>query len=87
MNRFSTALIALLLILGASTPAATPDEQAATALGVAQEFVDGYYHQFPEEAFEIAYPDTPMDSLGDRSEDVPGYRLHDRTSRNPAASR
>lgn len=51
----------------------TPDEAARpsaedTALRVAQEFVDGYYHQFPEEAYEIGYPDTPMDSLGDRSE-------------------
>ena len=35
---------------------------------VAQEFVDGYYHQFPEEAYEVGYPDTPMDRLGDRSE-------------------
>jgi uncharacterized protein (DUF885 family) len=34
---------------------------------VAQEFVDGYYHQFPEEAYEVGYPDTPMDRLGDRS--------------------
>ena len=34
---------------------------------VAKEFVDGYYHQFPEEAYEVGYPDTPMDRLGDRS--------------------
>jgi uncharacterized protein (DUF885 family) len=38
------------------------------SLRVAQAFVDGYYHQFPEEAYEVGYPDTPMDSLGDRSE-------------------
>lgn len=35
---------------------------------IAQEFVDGYYHQFPEEAYEVGYPDTPMDRLGDRSQ-------------------
>ena len=34
---------------------------------VAKEFVDGYYHQFPEEAYEVGYPDTPMARLGDRS--------------------
>ena len=50
------------------TPADAPKSSgpAATALRVAQEFVDGYYHQFPEEAFEVGYPDTPMDQLGDR---------------------
>ena len=70
MKLIRIAPLALLLIsVSACTPVATPDEQAATALRVAQEFVDGYYHQFPEEAFEIAYPDTPMDKLGDRSEE------------------
>ena len=43
-----------------------PRDAVATSLRVAQEFVDGYYHQFPEEAFEVGYPDTPMDRLGDR---------------------
>lgn len=66
-SRFSL-LLASILFIPACTPAAPADEQAATALSVAQEFVDGYYHQFPEEAFEIAYPDTPMDKLADRSE-------------------
>ncbi|MES2523475.1 MAG: DUF885 domain-containing protein [Gemmatimonadota bacterium] len=50
-----------------ATPVAKPVDAAATARTVAQEFVDGYYHQFPEEAYEIGYPDTPMDQLGDRS--------------------
>lgn len=34
---------------------------------IAQHFVDGYYHQFPEEAYEVGYPETPLDRLGDRS--------------------
>jgi uncharacterized protein (DUF885 family) len=50
---------------GASTPA-TPDA-VNEAKTIAKEFVDGYYHQFPEEAYEVGYPDTPMDRLGDRS--------------------
>lgn len=49
-----------------SSPESTPPDPAATARTVAQEFVDGYYHQFPEEAHEVGYPDTPMDRLGDR---------------------
>jgi len=43
-------------------------DAAAEAKAVATEFADGYYHQFPEEAYEIGYPDTPMDQLGDRSQ-------------------
>ncbi|MFT4603983.1 MAG: hypothetical protein ACI9W4_000701 [Rhodothermales bacterium] len=59
----------LVLALSACSPDAPPPEAAtAVAVATAQEFVDGYYHQFPEEAFEIAYPDTPMDQLGDRSQ-------------------
>jgi len=52
----------------ASTGSAGSTDAPATALRVAQKFVDGYYHQFPEEAYEIGYPDTPMDSLGDRGQ-------------------
>lgn len=44
-----------------------PDDSAAMTLQLAQDYVDGYYHQFPEEAYEVGYPDTPMDKLGDRS--------------------
>lgn len=43
------------------------DGDAAIAESVAQHYVDGYYHQFPGEAYEIGYPDTPMDRFGDRS--------------------
>lgn len=61
-------LAALALVAGCAERAGdTGDPEAvATALRVAQEFVDGYYHAFPEEAYEVGYPDTPMDSLGDR---------------------
>ncbi|TFG51438.1 MAG: DUF885 domain-containing protein [Gemmatimonadales bacterium] len=66
----STRLLATLTLAAtascAPSDAPKPSGAAATALRVAQEFVDGYYHQFPEEAFEVGYPDTPMDRLGDR---------------------
>ncbi|MEE8175288.1 MAG: hypothetical protein V3T97_01595, partial [Gemmatimonadota bacterium] len=39
----------------------------ARTLVIADEYVDGYYHQFPEEAYEVGYPNVPFDRLGDRS--------------------
>lgn len=70
MRNLAASLLAIAALTTAScsqSPSAQPGDAAATARRVAQEFVDGYYHQFPEEAYEIGYPDTPMDRLGDRS--------------------
>lgn len=39
---------------------------AAAADRIAQEFADGYYAQFPEEAYEVGYA-ASLDRLGDRS--------------------
>jgi len=61
--------VSLLVAVAACSPEpSSPHSDRARALEVAQEFVDGYYHQFPEEAFEVAYPDAPMALLGDRSQ-------------------
>lgn len=65
MQRDSFSAVALLLCVACAPRGAPAD--AATAAAIAQHYVDGYYHQFPEEAYEIGYPDTPMDRLGDRS--------------------
>ena len=67
-----TGFVVIMLALSACGRGAATPETAATALRVAQEFVDGYYHQFPEEAYEVGYPDTPMDRLGDRSQAAMG---------------
>ena len=64
----ATLLAGVTLLSACSSESGSRETPPQSALRVAQEFVDGYYHQFPEEAFEIAYPDTPMDKLGDRSE-------------------
>jgi uncharacterized protein (DUF885 family) len=70
MRNLLAFLFALAAIASASCSRPAPaqgEDATATARRVAQEFVDGYYHQFPDEAYENGYPDTPMDRLGDRS--------------------
>ncbi len=69
-KRFTLAIPLFLgfIIVSCSSQAPAPKTDAPDrARTVAQEFVDGYYHQFPEEACEVSYPDTPMDRPGDRS--------------------
>jgi uncharacterized protein (DUF885 family) len=66
LARLPAAFALMAALSCAPDKARNASEAAETALRVAQEFVDGYYHQFPEEAFEVGYPDTPMDRLGDR---------------------
>ncbi len=41
----------------------------AAALSIADEYVSGYYDQFPEEAYETGYP-AALDRLGDRSREA-----------------
>ncbi|MGD8320789.1 MAG: DUF885 domain-containing protein [Gemmatimonadota bacterium] len=65
--RNAAALAVTLALVACAPPDAGRPSPAEAARGVAREFVDGYYHQFPEEAYEVGYPDTPMDRLGDRS--------------------
>lgn len=69
-------LVFSLLVLGAlpvltscaeGPGAGRSGDDAAVAIAVAQHYVDAYYHQFPGEAYEIGYPDTPLDRFGDRS--------------------
>ena len=60
-----TAALSLLL-LSCQTQTSEPDA-IQVANTVATEYVDGYYNQFPEEAYEVGYPNTPLDRWGDRS--------------------
>jgi len=39
----------------------------AEALAVADEYAHAYYQEFPEEAYEVGYPDLPNERLGDHS--------------------
>jgi uncharacterized protein (DUF885 family) len=57
----------LVLALAATLAACSspPEEPAAQVDTIATEFVDAYYHEFPEEAYEVGYPDTPGDRYAD----------------------
>lgn len=46
---------------------ATGETPAAAVNRIADEFVAGYYAQFPEEVYEVGYPDAPADRFGDHS--------------------
>jgi uncharacterized protein (DUF885 family) len=68
--------VSLLLIVGCggdsepedASPAAraVANASAEQAAAIADDYVTGYYHQFPEEAYETGFP-APLDRLGDRS--------------------
>ncbi len=68
-RNLSRAVRIALVALVAFVPACQepPPDPVSLAIDVAMEYVDGYYKQFPEEAYEVGYPDTPLDRLGDRS--------------------
>ena len=57
----------LVLIVGACSEPAE-DSSAERVNAIASAFVDGYYAQFPEEVYEVGYPDAPLDRFGDHSE-------------------
>ena len=65
MTRTLTALMALVLFVGCGRPDATR-ETVVQALAIADEYVVGYYDQFPKDAYETGYP-APLDRMGDHS--------------------
>ncbi len=65
MLRIHPRVLAVALIIGAcSSP---PEDPATQVDAIATEFVDAYYHEFPEEAYEVGYPDTPAGRYADHS--------------------
>lgn len=75
MSSYKLSIVILTLMLGAcgkqasdSAPGMSADQSAALINQVASDFVDGYYAQFPEEVYEIGYPDAPVNRFGDHSE-------------------
>lgn len=65
MLRIHPCVFAFALIIGAcSSP---PEDPATQVDAIATEFVDAYYREFPEEAYEVGYPDTPAGRYADHS--------------------
>ncbi len=70
-SKTASLLLIASLNFGACADNGRDDEAAAAASvmvgAIATEFVDAYYSQFPEEVYEIGYPDAPMDRFGDHN--------------------
>lgn len=60
------SIVAALSLIAACSQEPTPSD-AQKVSTIASEFVDGYYMQFPEEVYEVGYPDAPLDRFGDHS--------------------
>ncbi|MCH7822232.1 MAG: DUF885 domain-containing protein [Proteobacteria bacterium] len=63
--RLTLCLIALIQLACSEPPVETTFERVDK---IASEFVHGYYSQFPEEVYEVGYPDSPLHRFGDHSE-------------------
>jgi uncharacterized protein (DUF885 family) len=67
--RLCICILASMLGACYGLPDELPGETTAELVDeIANEFVDGYYAQYPEEVYEIGYPDSPMNRFGDHSE-------------------
>jgi len=70
MSRILTCILALILAACSEKPAESNSASVTDQINrIADEFVDGYYAQYPEEVYEIGYPNSPMDRFGDHSEE------------------
>ncbi|MGI9222120.1 MAG: DUF885 domain-containing protein [Woeseiaceae bacterium] len=68
--RILTCILALILAACSGKPAESDSASVTDQINrIADEFVDGYYAQYPEKAYEFGYPSSPMDRFGDQSEE------------------
>ncbi len=64
-HKFLICLATICVAAACSKDTSTTAAQSVNA--IATDFVDGYYAQFPEEIYEVGYPDGPIDRFGDHS--------------------
>lgn len=64
-DKFLIFFTALVLATSCSREPEVTSAQEVNA--IAADFVDGYYEQYPEEVYEVGYPDAPSDRFGDHS--------------------
>ncbi len=62
-------LLAIFVLCIAACNGSRPNPHADRVNAIANEFVDGYYAQFPEEVYEVGYPDAPLARFGDHSKE------------------
>lgn len=55
---------------GGDDAAAARAAAASAVDSIAAEFVQGYYAQFPQEVYEVGYPDAPMNRFSDHSSEA-----------------
>lgn len=76
MRRTMIAVLALVSLHACERPDATPDP-VAEAIAIADEYVAGYYDEYPEDAYEMGYP-AALDRMGDhRIENVEAWRARE----------
>jgi len=66
LNNKFLIFLTLGIVAAACSPSPEPDP-AQTVNAVANDFVDGYYAQYPEEVYEVGFPNAPADRFGDHS--------------------
>ncbi|MDP2470314.1 MAG: DUF885 domain-containing protein [Candidatus Palauibacterales bacterium] len=79
MKRFRSIALAVVCCTAcqAADSSRGGDDPVSEALAVADEYVAGYYDQYPEDAYETGYP-APMDRMGDQSpEAVAAWRARE----------
>jgi uncharacterized protein (DUF885 family) len=65
MKRLAASIVATVLATGCAAPDDSSDA-VADALAIADEYVAGYYNEYPEDAYETGYP-APLDRMGDHT--------------------
>ncbi|HNP36657.1 MAG TPA: DUF885 domain-containing protein [Woeseiaceae bacterium] len=76
-HKLLTIVAALMLAACAREPQPDVNEPASAARdqvnSIANAFVDAYYRQYPEEVYEVGYPDAPQDRFGDHSKNATAH--------------
>ncbi|MCP4299348.1 MAG: DUF885 domain-containing protein [Gammaproteobacteria bacterium] len=65
--KHNTLIIIVFSLIFSACAKETPESATEQVNRIAAEFLDGYYAQYPEEAYESAYPNAPSNRFGDHS--------------------
>ncbi len=65
--KHNTLIIIVFSLIFSACAKEAPESATEQVNRIAAEFLDGYYAQYPEEAYESAYPNAPGNRFGDHS--------------------